>query len=342
MKRPFVPLMFVVLAWARVSSAQAPSTPSAADRESARSLMDDGDRAFAEKRFADAVRAYSEADTIMHVPTTSAELAKALSAAGRLIDAKEACRRTLAYPKQPSEPKPFADARQSCTTITATIGDRIPSVTLRILGGDPNVTPQLTIDGEAVVVTSREIKRKVDPGMHRVVVKAPGHEDLTTSFTIAERANDKVDLALRPARPGAPAPATASVPPVTNHGGDAPTILTTTSPPPPDASDPGVPLYAKIAFGAGAAGLVAGTITGLMAISRVEAAKKSCDGNVCDPVAKPDAQAAATLSHVSTIGFAVGLVGAGVGVYGVLTRNPKPSKVEAYFTGTGAFVSGRF
>ena len=33
--------------------------------------MDQGDRAYAEKRFADALRAYRDADAIMHVPTTA-------------------------------------------------------------------------------------------------------------------------------------------------------------------------------------------------------------------------------------------------------------------------------
>jgi hypothetical protein len=76
---------------------------------------------------------------------------------------------------------------------------------------------------------------------------------------------------------------------------------------------------AYVALGVGGAGLLVGTITGVMAMS-----KKSdleCQGKAC-PSSQEDAlDSAKTMATVSTVGFSVGLVGVGVGVVLLLTGN---------------------
>src|SRR5436190_23509399 len=57
--------------------AVARAEPSAADKETARSLMDEGDRKFAAKDYKGALDAYQGAHAIMGVPTTGLEVAKA-------------------------------------------------------------------------------------------------------------------------------------------------------------------------------------------------------------------------------------------------------------------------
>lgn len=333
MKRSWLAFGVATLVWSPIASAQAPS---AADRETARALLNDGDAAFAGTRYADALRAYREADGIMHVPTTGAEVAKAHEALGQLVEAKEACRLVLAYPHEPSEPKPFATARERCTTLSQSLSERIPSVTIRVSGVVAPATPRMTIDGEPVVVASSEVRRRVNPGTHRVVVTAPGYEEAARSFTIAERATDEVEVTMRGST-------VATDGPRPQEGGVAP------APTPARDSAP-VPLYAKVALGVGGVGLGVGAITGLMALARVNTAKKLCVGNDCDPAAAGDIDAANTLSHVSTVGFALGVVGAGVGLYGIFARGPAStnaasrggSTVHAYFTGTGGGLAGSF
>lgn len=314
-------LTVALVGWVHVAAAQ---VPSASDRETARTLMDEGDQAFADKRFADALRAYREADGIMHVPTTALEVAKAHEALGQLLEAKEACRRAVAYPKQAAEPKPFTSARETCTTLSQSLGTRIPSVTIHLVGLSPGTTPVMTIDGESVTVPSSEVKRRVNPGAHKVQIKAPGYEDVTTSFTVAERGSEQIEITLRAGASGPQATAQPESTAATAKGG--------------------MPLYAKIAFGAGGAGLVFGTVTGVMALSSASSAKEKCINNVCDPAASSDIDSTKSLSHLSTAGFAVAVFGIGVGVVGLLTRDSAPAaaKVEAYFNGTGGGVAGRF
>src|SRR5262249_44553309 len=62
---------------ARAQGGTAAGAPSAADRETARKLLDDGDAAFEKKDYDGALKAYAAAHAIMHVPTTGIEVAKA-------------------------------------------------------------------------------------------------------------------------------------------------------------------------------------------------------------------------------------------------------------------------
>ena len=63
--------------------------PTAGDKETARSLMDEGDRKFAAKDFKGALDAYQGAHAIMGVPTTGIEVAKAQEALGLLVEARD-------------------------------------------------------------------------------------------------------------------------------------------------------------------------------------------------------------------------------------------------------------
>ncbi|MBK6696093.1 MAG: hypothetical protein IPG50_28365 [Myxococcales bacterium] len=334
MKRWSLLTVVAVALWVSPSAAQ---TPSPADRETARTLMDQGDRAYAEKRFADALRAYRDADAIMHVPTTGAELAKAHEALGQLLEAKEACRLVLAYPSEATEPAPFKAAREGCATLAQSLGDRIPSVTFRITGLQPSDAFQMTIDGVPVRGTSLEVLRRVNPGPHRVVIVAPGYDDTAATFAVTERSAQRVDLAMRAL--------TSAATPVTRPLAAEPARAEATpSARPAPEEHAAVPLYAKVAFGVGAVGVGVGAVVGAMALSRVSRARELCVGNECDPAASNDIEASKSLSHVSTAAFAVGLVGASIGLVGLLTRSTAASspRVEAYVNATGAGVAGSF
>src|SRR5262249_19230330 len=150
---------------------------------------------------------------------------------------------------------------------------------------------------------------------------------------VAERGAERVDITLHPSQQAREAqPIQPSRPPEV-AGRDAP----------PRAS-PGVPLYAKVAFGVGATGLAFGAVTGVAALSHVGSARKLCVGDSCDPAASHDIDAAKSFSHLSTIGFSIGLIGAAVGLVGVLTSRDTapPPNVSASLTGAGGGVAGRF
>jgi hypothetical protein len=73
-----------------------------------------------------------------------------------------------------------------------------------------------------------------------------------------------------------------------------------------------------VGFGVAGAGVIAGGITGLLAMSKSSDVEDQCNGDVCPLSAEEDNDSATTLAHVSTISFAVAGAGAAVGVLGLL------------------------
>ena len=73
-----------------------------------------------------------------------------------------------------------------------------------------------------------------------------------------------------------------------------------------------------VGFGVGAAGIVVGTLGGILTFSNKGDLKPLCDGLVCDTSARKIVSTARTWATVSTIGFVVGGVGIAAGVVGLL------------------------
>ena len=74
-----------------------------------------------------------------------------------------------------------------------------------------------------------------------------------------------------------------------------------------------------VGFGVGAAGLAVGSVTGILSLSKASRAKDHCEDNACREAARDDIDGSKTLANVSNVAFAVGVVGIGVGVYGLLS-----------------------
>lgn len=80
---------------------------------------------------------------------------------------------------------------------------------------------------------------------------------------------------------------------------------------------------ALIGFGVAGAGLAVGTVTGILAISKLSAAKDSCVDKTCYPDARSNLDASHTMGTISTIAFVVAGVGATVGVIGLVVGGDK-------------------
>ncbi len=84
-------------------------------------------------------------------------------------------------------------------------------------------------------------------------------------------------------------------------------------PPPPQAEPDKLRLPAYVSLGAGGAGLVVGTLFGVLALSQAGTVKSTCESGVCPLSQQSAADSAKTKGWVSTIGFGVGIVGVSVG-----------------------------
>ncbi len=294
----------LVLACALPSAALA-AEPTLSDRETARSLMEDGDAKRDKNDLRGALKSYEAADSIMHVPTTGLEVGRTQALLGMLLEARETLNRVSKIPAKPGDPPPFEKARKAAEQLSSDVAQRIPSVTVSVSGAEAGQTPQIVFDGENVPAAASFAPRKVNPGVHVIVVKL-GTSERKEEVSVAEREQKTVQFDFS----APPKPAAVAAPPA-----DKPQ-------PEPDKAGGGGSSTGKIlmfgGFAVGVIGVGIGTVTGLMSISKVNDVKKDCVDNHCPQSRQSDIDSAKSLGTVSTIAFIAGGVGVAVGVVGLV------------------------
>ncbi|MBX3201949.1 MAG: hypothetical protein KF894_27685 [Labilithrix sp.] len=302
--RPCAPRLAGLLAGALLlATAGDASAQSLADRETARSLMDEGDKKRDGGDPKGALESYQAADAIMKVPTTGLEVARAQIALGMLLEARETLGAVIRSPAKPGEPAPFVAARKAAEVLDAELPGRIPSILVAVTNAPSGVAPAITVDDDAIPPAAASAPRKVNPGKHVVVVRA-GAIERREEVTVAESENKTltVDLAETAERdespPGAPAPRASAAPKVMMFAG----------------------------FGLAVVGVGVGAVTGLMSLSRTNDLKDACPNDRCPSDKRSELDDTRSLGNISTIAFIAGGIGAGVGVAGLLLSGSSRSE----------------
>ncbi len=183
---------------------------------------------------------------------------------------------------------------------------RLARLTIVLARGAPS-DAKVTRDGLELGAPSLSLPLPIEPGTHKIVVRAAGRVDRTVDVTLTEGESKRVEVEVGPVDPTPRAEAPTSPPPNTTA----------------DAAPSSLHPLVFVGFGVGAVGLGVGAVTGVMALGAGSDAKTACPNGVCrDQKALDDATSGQTLGTVSTIGFVVGAAGAAVGIYG-LTLKPK-------------------
>jgi len=161
-------------------------------------------------------------------------------------------------------------------------------------------------DGVELSAASFDLPLPVDPGDHVIVVKSPGRTDWQRTFHVTLGQTLALELETgAPSLEGQTPGATASPSP----GGE------------PDCASPrrtaGIVL-----LGVGGAGIAAGLITGAMALSAKHTVDESCTNKICSPEGLDAGDRGGTAATVSTVAFTVGVLGAVVGTYLLVTDKP--------------------
>lgn len=152
--------------------------------------------------------------------------------------------------------------------------------------------PELRIlrDGVAVPPALLDVAVEVDPGRHVVVVERRHASPARIDLELREGEAKVVELPPKGAAPEA------------RETGE---VATTTTGPTP---------LAYVFGGIGLAGVVTGTVFGLVAMNAASNYRAHCTAGECDPEGLSAASAGRTASVVSPVAFALGAVGLGVGV----------------------------
>jgi hypothetical protein len=290
--------------------------PSAAEKETARSLMDEGDRLLAKGELTGALKRYQAAHQIMGVPTTGIEVAQVQERLGLLVEARATAIEVTHSAVSPKEAKVFAEARASASELAESLEARIASISIDI---EPANVDSTTKVGAAVVPqAAMGLPYRVNPGKHVLSVTAPGYVAQEVKFQVAEGEQRalRVVLVKDNAMPQGPAgeEPTKQVPdvaakPVTKR--DNPSAST--------ASDGSWSTRTWVAFGVAAGTGLVGGGAGVYSLLLTNDAKDSCDGNVCPIGVQDDLDTAKTMAWVANIGLGVAVLSAGYGVYSLLT-----------------------
>jgi len=171
----------------------------------------------------------------------------------------------------------------------------------------------------------------LDPGTHKIVVQLPGEPQRTRTVTLAKGGSTIIDLT--PAKPQTDTAIGAA----TGKGGKG---MTGPGSGANRKRDP-AKIAGFVGIGVGAAGLVAGAITGGMTISEKRAVDERCnDAYVCDTVGMAAVDRMNTFGNTSTALFIAGGVLAGVGVTLVLVSKRVPKTAGANVRMTTAIAPG--
>ena len=351
-------LLATSLLWATPLLAE----PTAADRETARNLMDEADEKYEAGAYEDALRLYVGAHEIMKVPTTGVEVAKTQMALGRLLEARNTALAVVRMPSHPNEHPVFGEARDEAMRLAQSLAERIPSIQVKVVGVPEGTVVRVSVDGDPIPKAATLLPRKANPGEHQLVVTAAGYQHVRKTVVALEGKELVTTVEMKPVE--APQPAAGKAPP------PPPSVpATKPQPEPTEPADssaaisdagtekPGIPTYAYVGFGVGGLGLVVGSITGVMALSKASDLEDTCGGTRCPPEEQDDIDSGKSLATVSNVGFVLAVLGAGVGVYGLVwdrgptastaSRGTRPSRSQALVVmptiGPGSIgLAGRF
>ena len=207
------------------SAAAAEPTPS--ERDKARDFMASGRALRTANDLQAALRSFTAANEIMHVPTTLFEVAATQSALGQLLAARDTLKDLARLPSEDDEPEAFIKARHTGYELLTGIEQRIPTIDVSIQGDLGTHASSLSIDGRPSV-DGREFDRiQLDPGRHRLVATS-GFLKRELSILLAEGESKHFDLLLDTAHTEADAPKKSTRANTASASGDgAPWVLYT-------------------------------------------------------------------------------------------------------------------
>jgi hypothetical protein len=283
--------------------------PTEADRATARALALEGHAALTKKDYAAAADRFGRANALVHAPTLLVDWARALHGLGRFVEAHEKYELVLREGVDASAPKSWLRALEDAKKELDALKPRLGWVTV-ILREPSEAT--VKIDGLAVPAAAIGVKRAADPGFPEVTVVAEGYEPFQQTMTVGpgEEKTIEVSLVKLPEQPQA--------------------LAATTELGPPPAASSSRRTLTYVALGVGGAGLLAGSVTGLLALRKRGDLRDECEGERCPPTSQHKIETYHTFGTVSGVAFAAGVAGLGTGLVLLLTepKRPEPSSAK--------------
>ena len=293
-------LALLALGSMAVLAGHARAEPDEATKLVARELMARGRAQREAKDFQAALASFSKAHAIMHVPTTLLEAARARVDVGLLCEARQLLGELSELPPYPNEPPAFVPARSAAEALNASLTVRIPSLSIDLSGSPQPSATRLWIDGtlRPDCVTSC----RMNPGVHLVTACSPSAR-ADEQLQLVEGESQALELVFSPL---VGAPKAASFDP-----GRATTPLPHQAPR-AAASRAGwqVRGWTWAWSGVALAGVGAGAVLGLSAVSQRDDLRERCAPR-CPPA---EVDAVRRRSVYSNLAFGIGATAAALAV----------------------------
>jgi hypothetical protein len=216
----------------------------------------------------------------------------------------------------------------------AALSPQVPYVTLILRDAPAGTTVKW--DDMVFNLPALGVPLPVNPGEHVVITQVPGGANSTTRVTIAKAERKQVELKVPISQASArPSPTPVVAPAATPSAGPSPPVAEAD----PGTSDESRKILIYGIGGLGAAGLLVGTITGVMVLGKKGTVDDNCVDTRCTAEGKEAADSAQSLGLVSTIGFGVGVIGVATAAVLLLTDS-KPAAASRTWTPLVADRSG--
>lgn len=280
--------------------------PSPQDLASAREIGKQAVSDYKDGKYSEALDGFTRAHQLVHLSTTGLWRARSLAHLGRLVEASE---QYLEVRRMKLDDKASDTHRKALDEAAAerkALLKRIPRLTIDVGGPLPDDVT-VTLDGAPVSAALVGAPQLVDPGKHAVVIRR-GEADKSYDIELAEKQNERLKAELPPAPTKTPTPVLAP--------GPTPTP-TPTPTPEPGGEEAGGSVLGPVGWtlvGLGGAGLIAGAVTGGLALDRNSTLEAGCTNMQCPPDLHDDVDSFNLLRTMSTATFIAGGVLAATGL----------------------------
>jgi hypothetical protein len=306
----------------------------------ARRMADEGATLFESGQYEQARDLFHRANTLFPAPALELWEARSLNKLGRLVEAEERYASVKRYRVRPEDSEVVRAAVAEATAEVDRLRKRIPTITIQLHGaspGDPAFVVQMA--GKSLNPALIGLPIPTDPSAPTVILLHQNVEVTRETVVLKEGDRRVVQLEASPPAPAVSPHTLVPQPDVERQSYSASTA--------PGESADYRPWYQRrstgwVVTGVGAASLAVGVTTGIIAVGKHTSLSQNCPNGACPDAYSDELDSFHTYRTISTIGYAVGIVGLGAGIT-ILALAPRSSSAVANVSlrvGTGAATVG--
>jgi hypothetical protein len=273
---------------AEPAAATTPRDPAAAE-----ALFDEGRRALEKNDLETACAKFAESQRLDPGVGTLMNWASCEERQGRIATAWQRWREAVDQLPVDDERLGFATKR------AALLEPRLPRLSITLRQRAPRES-RVMRDDVALGQASLGTLLPVDPGEHRITVRAPGFEP--RAFTLVIDEGEKKSIEVEPGK---------ALPQRTQVDGEARKQSNTRT-------------VGWALIGAGGAGVMTGIVTGLLLPAKQDEVDANCSAEGCNQAGVDAASEGKTLLVVNAVGWGAGIAALGAGTYFVLSSKSEP------------------